>query len=637
MFSFSHHWGFPSNNYGQIYGIADSGVETFKGTPIKSLAREICQNSIDANLHNGQPTRIEFELFDIKPQDIPDMAGLTDAFTRGQEFWSLQKSDKAKNFYKAALAITQKPTITCLRISDFNTTGLTGSQQEYNSPWCNLTKSTGASDKSGSNGGSFGIGKYAPYACSALRTVFYSTADNEGVCAYQGVSRLTSFKNKEKEVTQGTGFYGDKKNTPVYECFSLDSNYTRNPSDYGTDVFIVGFTGDHDWQNQMIASVLDGFLYAVYSGELIVDVNGVEISQTTLPELMVSHKEDFQEHADEYYQALVDDKVARTFEKEFTGDPETQGKLTLRLMIMPDFHRRVAMVRQTGMKIKDKGNISGLIPFAGLLYIEGSELNTFLRSLENPQHLEWEIERAEDKKIKARQLLNSFTKFIKECLDEMKNDDSEEALDPSVGEFLSAAQDDEQKDQETAEGLRDTIKDYKIHFTNIAPKPTGSQNGDDGTTEVDDPNGDITATDIPGDGGSGGENGGNGGGGDGGGHNPGSGSGDTPTEHRKSLSSIAPANIRNLVRSKQAGEYTIVFTPSASASDGYIDVYMSAESQNYNAVLLAASCPECTNLTFSGNRISNLTFTEKQPLRISIQLDYHDYCSLEVKAYGNKV
>lgn len=41
-------WRFPSNDYGQIFGIADSGVETFKGTPMKSLAREICQNSIDA-------------------------------------------------------------------------------------------------------------------------------------------------------------------------------------------------------------------------------------------------------------------------------------------------------------------------------------------------------------------------------------------------------------------------------------------------------------------------------------------------------------------------------------------------------------------------------------------------------------
>ena len=76
LFSFTHKWSFPSNSDGLIFGIADSGVETFKGTPIKSLAREICQNSIDANLENGQPTRIEFELFDLPVKDIPDFAGL---------------------------------------------------------------------------------------------------------------------------------------------------------------------------------------------------------------------------------------------------------------------------------------------------------------------------------------------------------------------------------------------------------------------------------------------------------------------------------------------------------------------------------------------------------------------------------
>lgn len=54
-------WNFPSNNYGQIFGIADSGVETFNGTPIKSLAREICQNSIDANLEMANPRTLLFK------------------------------------------------------------------------------------------------------------------------------------------------------------------------------------------------------------------------------------------------------------------------------------------------------------------------------------------------------------------------------------------------------------------------------------------------------------------------------------------------------------------------------------------------------------------------------------------------
>ena len=42
------YWYFPSNDHGENKGINDSGVATFRGTPLKSLAREICQNSLDA-------------------------------------------------------------------------------------------------------------------------------------------------------------------------------------------------------------------------------------------------------------------------------------------------------------------------------------------------------------------------------------------------------------------------------------------------------------------------------------------------------------------------------------------------------------------------------------------------------------
>ena len=91
MFNLKQQWNFPSNNYGQVLGIADSGVETFKGTPIKSLAREICQNSLDAKLNDQDPVRIEFRAFEITPIEIPDYENLEDAFKRALDFWSQQK------------------------------------------------------------------------------------------------------------------------------------------------------------------------------------------------------------------------------------------------------------------------------------------------------------------------------------------------------------------------------------------------------------------------------------------------------------------------------------------------------------------------------------------------------------------
>lgn len=634
-FSFSHKWNFPSNNDSQIFGIGDSGIETFKGTPIKSLAREICQNSLDAHRNNGEPTKVEIKLFDIETEKIPDIESLKDAFVRSLAFWSIQRSDKAKSFFKKAIEVAKAPRISCLRISDFNTTGLIGSREKYNSPWCNLTKSTGASDKSGSNGGSFGIGKFAPFACSAFRTVFYSTSDVNSIRAYQGISRLTSFENKHGDITQGMGFYGNDRNSPVYEQYFMDPNFTRDATDFGTDIYILAFTGEEDWKDKMIASILDGFLYAVFTGALVVDVDGIIVSKDTLPSLVVSHKNYFQEHAEEYYQTLLDTKSARSFEMDITDDPETAGHLTLKMMIVPEYHRRVAMVRQTGMKIKDKKGISGLIPFAGVLFIEGEALNTYLRSLENPQHLEWEIERSDDKQ-KAKLLLQRLSRFIRQSLDEMKNDDSEEAIDPTVGEYLSDNENMNESNQEKTENITDTIKDIKIKVTTTNPKPSGTETGPDGTTEIDDPTGEIVVPDVPGTGGSGSQQSG-GGGGDGGGKNPGDGGGDIPVDHRKSLSSIMPAKVRSMMKNKNNGEYAIVFTPTVSAENGVLELYMSAESQNYAATILEAKCDRCPDAVVSGNKISNLTFTAQEALKFDIRLDYSDYCSLEVKAHGNKI
>ena len=97
MFSLTQKWNFPSNNYGQIFGISDSGVETFKGNPIKSLAREICQNSLDATLENGKPTRIGFKTFEISPDKIPDYLSLKDALERSLDFCQNRNLIKQKN------------------------------------------------------------------------------------------------------------------------------------------------------------------------------------------------------------------------------------------------------------------------------------------------------------------------------------------------------------------------------------------------------------------------------------------------------------------------------------------------------------------------------------------------------------
>lgn len=636
-------WEFPSNNHGQIYGISDSGVETFLGTPIRSLAREICQNSLDAAIDNDKPAHVSFSTFDLNTSTLPDIVGLRSAFQNALDFWSLQNSDKTKKFFRGALSVADKPTVTCLRISDFNTKGLTGADKLYNSPWCNLIKSTGASDKSSSSGGSFGIGKFAPFACSAFRTVFYSTIAQDGHAAYQGVSRLTSFDLGGGDISQGIGYYGGENCAPLFTYKSLDPTFSRSSADSGTDIFVLAFNHDNTWKDDLIVSVLDSFLLAVYNDQLIVDVDGTIIDQTTLPSLMTEYASKFEENADKYYAVLsaADDK-AKCFEEDIAD----MGKATLKMMIEPGMHRKCAMIRKTGMKIMDAVGFSSTIPFAAVLFIEGKTLNEYLRALENPQHTKWEPERS-DHKTAARNVIRAIRKFVSESLKAMQQLNLRESIDPSVGEFLAYIEEKEKetKNEERKESISDKIKTVELKPIKINKPAVSNLGTDDGSGEstINDDQGDIVEEGPPGEG-SGGQNGeGTGGGGGGGqfegegtGPHPGEKAGPNPTEHHKSAIHVRPASERQWCSNKDSGEYILIFKPSINAVNGTMKIKQSAESQNYDAALINVECDQ-DGVTFEGNVIKGLTFTANQAIKLTLTLDYHDYSSLEVEAYGYKV
>ena len=481
-------WSFPSNNNGDVNGISNSGVETFQGTPLKSLAREICQNSLDAALDENTVT-VDFISFELSKEEIPGAEDLCDAFNRSLEFW---EPKKAQDFFKAALEVMNAEKIPFLRISDYNTTGLCGSDGEYNTPWCNLTKSSGASDKAGTSGGSFGIGKYAPFACSSFRTVFYSTLDKDGKSAYQGISRITSFRNDNNEITSGVGYCGGDNNSPVFnQQLVLDPAYSRPEGKTGTDVYIAGFRKSADWKSDIVASILDGFLYAIYTGKLVVHVDDITISKEHLTDLCDDYKEYLTENANNYYEILTTTQSV---------DVDFKNMVLVRLWIAirpdrPDMHRKVAMIRKTGMKIMDKGGISGNIPFAGVMLIEGEKINDFLRSLENPQHTKWEPDRCAKGRQYAQNIIRDLISVIKDELEKLKPEDDGDEVDPSVGEYLPDESDAEETGgKQEEETISNTIKSVEVTISK--PKaPSGTRAAEGKDAEADDDAGEETDPD----------------------------------------------------------------------------------------------------------------------------------------------
>lgn len=83
-------WYFPDNGNGMEFGLETGDIDIFKKDPIGSLAREICQNSIDANRGTGA-TKIEFKPFKVKREDIP---GIDDLANQIEKCYEYRKDDK---------------------------------------------------------------------------------------------------------------------------------------------------------------------------------------------------------------------------------------------------------------------------------------------------------------------------------------------------------------------------------------------------------------------------------------------------------------------------------------------------------------------------------------------------------------
>ncbi|UUZ92340.1 hypothetical protein LJK87_44330 [Paenibacillus sp. P25] len=367
-------------------------------------------------------------------------------------------------------------TIPFLKISDYNTTGLTGVNEGQRGGWHNLIKSVGSSDKDSHSGGSFGIGKHAPFACSDLRTVFYGTKEADtGAEAFQGVAKLVTYINEHDEPTQGTGYFGMiEKNRPITETVEINEFFRR--TDIGTDIFIAGFNEKGSWEEKIIKSVLENFFIAILNEKLIVKVGDTTINANSLAGLLEKYtKNDPECLSYHYYEAYTLSNRYHFPNKDFLG----LGEIDLFVLPGKDLPKRVAMVRGTGMKIYDKGSFRTPFKFAGVLIAKGEGINDFLRKIEPPTHSAWEPDRHENPE-EAKAIIRKLYSWINEQVRSITVVTDEEELDvEGLSQYLADKDDpslEVQAQQEivqnSSEGEKAAPKDIEIDINYRTVKQT---------------------------------------------------------------------------------------------------------------------------------------------------------------------
>ena len=618
-------WNFPSNNNGKISGISEAGIETFRGKQLKSLAREICQNSLDAKEASKDKVIVEFELYEVSFKDDPRINGLKEYFKLAKEYW--KENEKTIRFLEKAEKNFKKDKIRVLRISDYNTTGLVDSDKKKNSTWNNLVKSSGVSDKTGSSGGSYGIGKSAPFACSDLRTVFYNTLDINGLKAFQGVANLVSFEKEKDKTTQGTGYYGNSEDNTAIRNMEYFGSYVRK--ECGTDIYIVAFLDDEEWEKKIIEAILENFLIAILKSNIEVKVGKTLINRESLNSLMEEHKDNILLTYNYYQVLLENDSKAMEFSLR------DLGIFKLYLAIKKDFKRSILISRSNGMKIFDKKGISSSIQFSGVCILEDEKINSYFREMETPQHNNWETDRHRNPK-EAEKIKKEFFRMLKEkVLEKGKETITAEMDAVGMGEYLPDIQDvntDSENKKENIENVKKKFEYNKvttIEATNnssikapdVEEQSYINELSEDGEIEADIPSEDYINTSD--------EKEGTG--------NRNLREGDK-FENSK-FSHITPSSIRifKVSDSDEENTYKMVFSLSKDTKNIIIAVSIAGEQGNIPVVIKNARKNNGEILKSRYNKVEMEGLLKDTKYNILFSLNDSENYPVEVKIYGDKI
>lgn len=645
------YWNFPAATGGMINSINNAGLETFRGNALESLTREICQNSLDAVKDASLPVVVEFNSFSTDINKLPNRDELINVFKLCEDTWK-GHNKKSEDFIEEALTILNRDRLNFLRISDFNTSGLEGAREgKLGSPWSSLIKEAGSSNKGESSGGSFGIGKSAPFLNSNLRTLFYSSYDVTEYKSHIGVANIMSFRKSNDHITLGNGYYTDNDNSlAIPGELLLDSEFTRDET--GTDIYVSAFEPKGDWEQEVLKSILFNFFITIYNKQLVVKINNFEITEVNIGQL-IQGLDDTEENQvlKSYFNLLTSNS---TIKITYPSKPKRykhgiqfdEGEATLYLLNGDDLNRRVLMTRKTGMRIFEQKNINGSISFTGILTITGTNMNNIFKQMENPAHDKWSEERYEKDPKLAKKIYSDLRKFIRNAIKDQFQEQITDEMDAvGLNDFLPNKSLESDQSQKKTESLNSTIKSLISKEKNQEPTRPTKRKGQNTEDFEDQLTGELGITPSGDESGNGdGNHGGDGDAGAGttnpGGQNEldGSQSGDKDKE-RKRKPSKHPIKMQEkyFCENKGEGKYKIFISPEKSLPSGRLIFSVMGEQSDYDLPIKYASTND-RNVTvekFSSNTVYLHSLKKGERFLLEVEIDYSDYCVLGVELYEN--
>lgn len=92
-------WRFPLLDGGSEQGFNNGGIATFKGSDLyDNLAREICQNSLDAKRTKDSKVKLEFQIKSFEKKKYNALQDLDLIFDACEKYWQNKKDTRLDSF-----------------------------------------------------------------------------------------------------------------------------------------------------------------------------------------------------------------------------------------------------------------------------------------------------------------------------------------------------------------------------------------------------------------------------------------------------------------------------------------------------------------------------------------------------------
>lgn len=476
-------WNFPLLGTGSLSGSNDAAITMFKGSGIMDgLAREVCQNSLDArdaDIPVDEPVKVKFKLFELERDRFSMFEEFRQAVQGAYDYWNSSpvKTQKIIDFLDTVSKYLGMEKIPVLIMSDYNTIGLNGVKPApgETSYWELLVNTEGISIKQNQNSaGSFGIGKNAPFAYSGLSTVFYNTLAKDGGQAFEGVTHLVTTQKEYK---------GDMRPThPSGKYLYLEDEYTGRPilpedkcslaevdefnrTATGTDVAIFGFKTEEyeNWEEAVTVAVLKNFILAIKDGKLEVEIESPSkrytVSKQYLEELLYKR---FKDNVPLKWTRQIYETVTKT--EPQTATIAEKDDLSIYVRYDDGYSAALSRFRSTGMLINTTTESLPHYSVAIIVNDVGEMiLSKTLREAEPPQHTEWKAKNITDNRTLhnlAARYIRNITKAVQKVLDEFERADITDRMDAGIGNYLPDAS--EGASEEGTDGLRTDVKISEI-------------------------------------------------------------------------------------------------------------------------------------------------------------------------------